>query len=155
MGWIITGVLAAAGVVMLVAPHHGLGSGGHGRTLAANALDLWTGEFASSPVVMKLLVVGGLLGVFYSAAAVAAARVVPPGWARAVLAVAGVATLVSAAWIFIVISLSHANFMTGHSFAEPTPMFLIIPAFTLACGVWMIAASIWPGVGRATGVTGG
>jgi hypothetical protein len=47
MGWIITGILAAAGVVMFVAPDHHVGSGGHGRTLAANALDLWTGEFGS------------------------------------------------------------------------------------------------------------
>jgi hypothetical protein len=100
---------------------------------------------------VKVLLVGGVLGVFYPAAALAAARVVPAGWARPVLAVVGVATLMSGAWIFIVISLSHANFMTGHPFAEPTPMFLVIPAFTFVCGVWLVAAAIWPGVARATG----
>ena len=155
MGWIIPAVLGAAGAVMFVVPHHGVGSGGHGRTLAANALDLWTGEFSSSPLVLKLLVVGGLLGVFYPAAALAVARIAPPAWTRPILAAAGVAILVSAAWIFLVIALSHANFMTGHPFAEPTPMLIIIPAFTFACGVWLIAAAIWPSVGRATGATGG
>ncbi|HWE95952.1 MAG TPA: hypothetical protein VG269_18460 [Tepidisphaeraceae bacterium] len=152
MHWRVPGVLLVVGLALLVFPHHGRREGFEGSTLASEARKILKTMEPARPRTWNAITGAlGLLAVLFPGATILLARLTPGEWPRLVLAIGGLVCLVGAAWTWLYIQLSQANFMTGVRLTPASPFEWITPGFVAVGGLWLIAAAILPAAGRATG----
>ncbi|MDB5288998.1 MAG: hypothetical protein JWL69_239 [Phycisphaerales bacterium] len=152
MHWRVPGVLLIVGLALFVIPHHGRREGFEGSTAATEAWKILKTMKLNQPRSWNAIAGAlGLMAVLYPAATILLAQLTPGEWPRLVLAIGGLACLVGAAWTWLYIQLSYANFMTGVTLTRATPFAWITPGFVAVAGLWLIVAAIFPTLGRATG----
>ncbi|MDB5300753.1 MAG: hypothetical protein JWO87_2416 [Phycisphaerales bacterium] len=152
MHWRVSGILLIVGFALFVIPHHGRREGFNGSTLATEAWKILKTLELNRPRSWNAIAGAlGLIAVLYPRATILLSRRTPGERPRLVRADGGLACLVGAAWSWLYIQLSYANFMTGHTLAPATPFAWITPGFAVVSGRWLIVAAIFPAVGRATG----
>jgi hypothetical protein len=141
--------LFLAGLVLMLARHHRPGPNiisTKEESLFALLKSIASPAMIESGHTAVFWLIGWILclSVFFPAIVTALVRFAPADADTAVFAVGGVACILGGIGVFLLMAVSQMSFGFGGSSSSerPTIVFVLVPAFEIACGLWSLLCAI-------------